>query len=152
VNNRERMNGPEYSISKPAPGIVLARLSGPGVMALGSAPLRELTRQVEKSERVELFIDASGLHGSSVEASDAWALWFSRHRTRLKQVNLLPGSGSLHVSQEFLRRFADTSGVLRIYLDRAAYDAAYSTAVLQARRRVIAILDWMGGPQRNARA
>jgi len=145
------MSLPEYAVSKPAPGVVAVRLAGPGVMALGMAPLRDLTRRVEHSDRVEIFIDATALEGSSVEQSDAWALWLARHRARLKQVNLLPSTGYVQVSADFLRRFADTNGLLRIYVDRDAYEAAFSAAVLQARRRVIAIIDWMGGAQRSAR-
>jgi len=135
---------PEFSISKPAPGVLAARLAGSGILALGGAPLRELTRHVERSDRLELYLDASALEGTSVEQSDAWALWFARHRARLKQVHLLPGAKFVHITPEFLRRFADSNGVLRIYVERAAYDAALAASVLQARRRVIAILDWMG--------
>lgn len=145
------MSMPEYAVSKPAPGVVAARLAGPGVMALGIAPLRDLARHVERSERVELFIDASALDGSSVEQSDAWALWLARHRPRLKQVNLLPAMRYVHINADFLRRFADTNGVLRIYVDRDAYEAALNAAVMQARRRVISIVGWMGGAQRPAR-
>ena len=136
---------PEFSISKPAPGVLVARLAGSGVLALGGAPLRELTRRVERADRLELYLDAAALEGTSVEQSDAWALWFARHRARLKQVHLLPAAKFVHVSPEFLRRFADTNGLLRIYVDRAAYDAALAASVLHSRRRVIAILDWMGG-------
>jgi hypothetical protein len=145
------MSVPEYAVSTPAPGVVAARLAGPGIMALGVAPLRDLTRHVERGERVELFIDAGALDGSSVESSDAWALWLARHRPRLRQVSLLPGASYVHVSGDFLRRFADTNGLLRIYVDREAYEAAFNAAVLQARRRVIAIVDWMGGTHRPAR-
>ena len=51
---------PEFSIAKPAPGVLVARLAGPGVLALGASPLRELTRHAERSERLELYLDASG--------------------------------------------------------------------------------------------
>lgn len=134
----------EFSISKPAPGVLVARLAGSGILALGCAPLRELTRHVERTDRLEVYLDASALEGTSVEQSDAWALWFARHRGRLKQIHLLPAAKFIHVSPEFLRRFADSRGLLRIYVDRAAYDAALAASVLESRRRVIAILDWMG--------
>ena len=65
-------------------------------------------------------------------------------------MHLLPGGQFVHVSPEFLRRFADSNGVLRIYVDRDAYEAALAASVMQARRRVIAILDWMGGRQPGA--
>lgn len=58
--------------------MVVARLAGPGIRGLGAVPLRELTRHIERSERVELFIDAAALQGSPVEESDAWALWLAR--------------------------------------------------------------------------
>jgi hypothetical protein len=138
---------PEFSISKPAPGVLVARLAGSGILALGGAPLRELTRHVERMDRAEIYLDAAALEGTSVEQSDAWALWFARHRTRIKQVHLLPAAKFVHISPEFLRRFADTNGMLRIYVDRGAYDAALADSVRVSRRRVIAILDWMGRTQ-----
>jgi hypothetical protein len=140
---------PEFSISKPAPGVLVARLAGSGILALGGAPLRELTRHVERMEKVEIYLDASALEGTSVEQSDAWALWFARHRARLKQVHLLPAAKFIHVSPEFLRRFADTKGMLRIYTSRAAYESELAASVLTSRRRVIAILDWMGRERRQ---
>ncbi len=142
---------PEFSISKPAPGVLLARLAGSGILALGGAPLRELTRHVERSDRVELYLDAAALEGTSVEQSDAWALWFARHRMRIKQVHLLPAAKFVHVSPEFLRRFSDTNGMLRIYVDRNAYESALAESVRVSRRRVIAILDWMGRTQPGPR-
>jgi hypothetical protein len=138
---------PEFSVTKPAPGVLAARLAGSGILALGGAPLRELTRHVERKDKLELYLDAAALLGTSVEQSDAWALWFARHRARLKQVHVLTGAQCVHVSPEFLRRFADSNGILRIYSDRGAYDAALAASVMQSRRRVIAILDWMGRGQ-----
>lgn len=77
---------------------------------------------------VRLFIDARDTNGASVEVSNDWAQWLSRHRARLAQVHMLTGSKFIRITAEFVRRFAALGDLMEIHASAADFDAALSRA------------------------
>ena len=82
---------------------------------------------------MELFVDARGARGPSVDVSTEWALWLGSNRERLRHVSMLTASRFVHVTADFVRRFADLGDVMRIYTDPSVFEGALSNALANAR-------------------
>jgi len=121
-----------FEFERPAPGVVVMRISGRDVGELGDAPLQELTRDFAGGRPVELFVDARNVQGASIDVSNEWARWLRANRSRFATVNMLTGSRYIEITAGFVRRFAEMDQVMRIYTDGAAFDEALAASVAAA--------------------
>jgi hypothetical protein len=117
------------SIKRISHGIVRLKISGSDVGEFGDAPLLVLDRWLAGSESVELFIDAHQVRGASIEVSGVWAVWLGKRKDKLRAVTMLTGSPFVHVTAEFVRRFADLGGIMRICTEPAVFETAFREAL-----------------------
>lgn len=120
------------TVSRPARGIAVIRISGHDVGEFGAAPMHELERQIFDEGTIELFIDARDTNGASIDVSGQWAQWLSAHRSYCRQISMLTGSRLIEVTADFVRRFADLSEIMRIYSDEDAFDRAVAAATINS--------------------
>lgn len=123
------------SIEGPAPGVVLLTIEGTDVGDLGAAPFEALEPLLAGDRPVELFIDARGARGVTIDVSNEWALWLSRQRQRLLHVSMLSASRFVQLTADFVRRFADLGERMRLYTEPAVFEGALSNALGNARAR-----------------
>jgi hypothetical protein len=118
------------TIRRPAEGVVLIVITGSDVGELGDAPFRELADDVSAGRPFRLFIDARATQGATVDVSNSWAQWLRGHRSQLEEIHMLVGSRLVQVTAEFVRRFSELGGVMKIHTSGEAFDAVLATAVL----------------------
>jgi len=110
-------------------GVVVLRLSGIDIGEFGTLPMNAIAARIEQVGPVQLFIDAREVVGASIEVSGDWAQWLSRNRQHLRGIDMLTGSRFIEVTADFVRRFADLQGLMRIYTDASSFDAAVDEAL-----------------------
>lgn len=81
------------------------------------------------ADPIQLFIDARRVRGASIEVSGDWAKWLGAHKTNLRRVSMLPGSRFIELTAEFVRRFSELRGIMRIYTDPGAFDMDLAESV-----------------------
>ena len=108
---------------------MVLRITGSDVGEFGDAPLAVLDEWLAGGETVDFFIDSREVRGASIDVSSDWARWLSRHRTKLRSVTMLTGSRFIQITAEFVRRFAELEGVMRICTEPAVFDAALTEAL-----------------------
>ncbi len=111
-------------------GILVLRISGVDTGELGDAPMQRLDEYMQDGP-VQLFIDARNVRGASIEVSAEWAKWLAARRSKLRLVSMLTGSRFIEITAVFVRRFAELQGMMRIYTDAAAFDAAVEDSTRQ---------------------
>jgi hypothetical protein len=111
------------------PRVAVLRISGCDVGEFGEQPMKELNPYVSASDPVDLFIDARDVSGASIEVSGDWALWLSAHKSGLRSITMLTGSRFIHVTAEFVRRFASLEGIMRICTEPSVFDFALREAL-----------------------
>lgn len=117
------------TIHRPAPGIAVLILYGTDVGEFGDFPMRELGKDLQQFDAIELFIDARAVKGASVDVSIEWAFWMSAHRTRLKQISMLTGTRYIQITADFVRRFVGLIDRMKIFTDQQAFDESLFSAV-----------------------
>ena len=117
------------AIDQFAGGVVVMRISGSDVGEFGDAPMLSLNDWLTSLDHVEFFIDAGDVRGASIEVSGDWAQWLARHKAQLRAVTMLTGSRFVQITAEFVRRFAELEGVMRICTERAVFESALSQAL-----------------------
>jgi hypothetical protein len=121
------------AIRRPAPRVVLVLLTGSDVGEFGERPFQELARDLEGDLPLELFVDARGVSGASLDVSSEWARWLSTNRLRLRHVSMLTGSRFVHLTANLVRKIADLGDIMRIYTEAAAFEGALGSSVANAR-------------------
>jgi hypothetical protein len=118
-------------IERPAPRVVVMRITGHDVGELGDAPFREVERALVESEggTIELYVDARASTGVTTDVSGAWAGWLVKHKSKLAHVSMLTRSKFVQVTAEFVRRFGDLTDKMRLYTDETAFDEALAASV-----------------------
>ena len=116
------------------PRVALLRIQGCDVGEFGDAPMKALQDSIREGEPMDLFIDARDVSGASIEVSGEWASWLSAHRIALRSVTMLTGSRFIYVTAEFVRRFANLGGLMRICTEPAVFDQALGDAMRAAKR------------------
>lgn len=109
--------------------VVALRISGTDIGEFGDAPMRELAQLLKKAQPIQLFIDARQVRGASIDVSAEWAAWLRSHKEQLREINMLTGSRFVEVTADFVRRFANLEGTMRVYTEAAAFDAALAASV-----------------------
>lgn len=125
------------AVSRPAPGIVLVTISGTDTGEFADLPFRELERGLDAAP-IDLFIDGRDTRGASIDVSNDWAAWLSSHRSSLQRVTMLTGSRFIHMTAEFVRRFAELGEIMRITTAPAAFDSELGAAVRDSQPRRLA--------------
>lgn len=120
-------------LGSPAPGVVVLTIEGHDVGEFGSEPIKRLEECLSDNAPVELYVDARRTKGVSIEVSSEWALWFGSNRGNFEHISMLPGSRFIQITAEFVRRFADLQGVMRIYTDDGAFDEALAASIAAAK-------------------
>lgn len=110
-------------------GVVVLRISGSDVGEFGEAPMLALNDWLAEADPVAFFIDARDVRGASIEVSGEWAQWLGKHKTKLRTVTMLTGSRFIQVTAEFVRRFADLEGIMRICTEADVFDTALAEAL-----------------------
>ncbi len=116
-------------IQKRHPRIVLVKITGPDVGEFGHAPMKAIDECLGSPSRIDLFIDARDVRGASIEVSGEWAGWLTARRESLRTVTMLTGSRLIHVTAEFVRRFASLEGNMRICTDPGVFDRSLQQAM-----------------------
>jgi hypothetical protein len=117
-------------IERPAPRVVVMRISGHDIGELGDAPFKEVERALTgAADPIELFVDARDSTGVTTDVSGAWAGWLVKHRAQFAHVSMLTRSKFVQVTAEFVRRFGDLTDKMRIYTDEKSFDEALAASV-----------------------
>jgi hypothetical protein len=116
-------------VARRARGVVVLTIMGSDIGELADAPFKAIEAALAEDGKVELFIDARETRGASVDVSNEWALWLRKHRNALHQVTLVTGSSFIRLTADFVRRFAELEGIMRITTDRSAFDDALADAI-----------------------
>jgi len=114
-------------IRRPTAGIVVVTVTGTDVGEHGVAPFAELMKDVEAGP-FELFVDARGSQGVTIDVSGEWARWLAAHRASLRAVNMLTGSRFVQLTAAVVRDYAVLGDLMRIYTDASAFDEALAAA------------------------
>jgi len=109
--------------------VVLLKISGTDIGEFGSAPMLELKQCLTGVDPIRLFIDARDVRGASIDVSGEWAGWLLAHKAHLRDISMLTGSRFVEVTADFVRRFADLQGIMKIYTEPAAFDAALTESL-----------------------
>lgn len=126
----------QLSIARPAPGVVVLTLTGHDVGELGDGPFQELAHDFPQGvAKRELFIDARGGQGASVDVSGAWAQWLRAQKPQLAVVHFLTASRFIQLSADFVRKFAELGETMRIYTEEQAFDEELQIAIDRALSR-----------------
>jgi len=112
-------------------GVAILRISGTDVGEFGDGPMLALSECLAGNDPIELFIDARDVRGASIEVSGEWARWLRAHKVQLRDISMLTGSRFVQVTADFVRRFADLEGMMKIYTEAAAFDAALAESLHQ---------------------
>jgi hypothetical protein len=118
-----------FALGRPAANVVVLRISGTDVGELGDAPMRGLDDCLAGAAPVQFFIDARETRGASIEVSGEWAVWLAARKNRFSRISMLVGSRFIEVTADFVRRFAELEGLMRIYTEPAAFDADLKEAI-----------------------
>jgi hypothetical protein len=119
-------------IERPAPGIVVVRLSGIDAGEFGDDPLAELDRDLAADRLVELFVDARDVRGATLDVSRLWSDWLHKNRARFKRVTMLTGSRFIELTADFVRRYAGLEEIMHLHTDAGPFDAALGAAIDRA--------------------
>ena len=117
------------SLQQYPPGVVVLRISGSDVGEFGEAPMATLNGWLSGSEPIDFFIDAREVQGASMEVSSEWANWLRQHKAQLRTITMLTGSHFIRVTADFVRRFADLEGIMRICTEPAVFESALAEAL-----------------------
>ena len=112
-----------FRIERRSPSTVLVCIEGHDVGEFGPLPMRCIEAFMPDELPVELFVDARGTRGASMDVSNDWAAWLGRNRLRFSAIRMLTASKYVQFTAGFVRRFSELEGVMRVYEDAAAFDA-----------------------------
>jgi hypothetical protein len=110
-------------------GVVVLRISGTDVGEFGDAPMLALNGWIGGTDPIEFFIDARDVRGASIEVSGDWARWLGKHKMKLRTVTMLTGSRYVKITAEFVRRFAELEGLMRVCTEPEVFDSALAEAL-----------------------
>ena len=110
-------------------GVVVLRISGTDVGEFGEAPMLALNEWFPGTDPVEFFIDARHVRGASIDVSGEWARWLGSQKMKLRTVTMLTGSRFVQITAEFVRRFAELEGIMRICTEPEVFESALAEAL-----------------------
>src|SRR3954469_3941004 len=95
--------------------VLVLRISGTDIGEFGDAPMQGLEECLAGAPPLEFYIDARDVRGASIEVSGEWARWLAAHKSQFSGIRMLTGSRFVEMTADFVRRFADLQGLMRIY-------------------------------------
>lgn len=113
-------------------GVVILKISGTDIGEFGDGPMPALKECLNGVDPIHLFIDARDVRGASIDVSGEWAGWLQAHKAHLRDISMLTGSRFVEVTAGFVRRFADLQGIMKVYTEPAAFDAALAESLALA--------------------
>jgi hypothetical protein len=116
----------EFRFQRPRPGVLQAIIMGADSGQFGTAALDEIRAEIGRQRPVELFVDARKASGPTVEVSEEWTGFFTRHRSDLSRVHVLVGSKALNLTIEIARHLSRTGSLIQIYSDPDIFEARLS--------------------------
>jgi hypothetical protein len=119
----------DLRIERLSEGVVVLRISGTDVGEFGAAPMRTLNDWLDRSGKIDFFIDAREVRGASISVSAEWASWLNSHKEVLRTVTMIPGSRFVQMTAEFVRRFTSLEGVMKICREPGVFDQALAEAL-----------------------
>lgn len=120
-------------LRRPVRGVVALVISGTDIGEHGDAPFVELEEDL-RAGPFDLFVDARGSRGVTIDVSSEWSRWLSKNRASLTSIHMLTASRFVQLTANFVRNFAELGDLMRIYTEAAVFDAALESAVERARR------------------
>jgi hypothetical protein len=118
-----------FAYRRPRKRLVSVTIAGHDDGALGTAPLDELTADLnERPGRLLLFVDARETLGVATHVREMWSAWFQAQRDRLEAVHVLPGTPLVQLTVGLGRQLSRTGGLIRLHTDAAAFERALSDA------------------------
>jgi hypothetical protein len=109
--------------------VAVMRITGTDIGEFGDAPMLELQRFLAGAGPTHLFIDAREVRGASIDVSGEWAEWLRVHKVNLHTISMLTGSRFIEVTADFVRRFAELQGIMRIYSHPVDFDIALAESL-----------------------
>jgi hypothetical protein len=116
-------------VSAPNERTVVVHISGLDTGDLDQRPFAALDEVMGAGGPFDLYIDARDARGPSVDVSAQWAGWLREHRARFHYINMLTRSRFVHLTADFVRRFAELGDRMRVFTDPAAFDTALDLSV-----------------------
>jgi hypothetical protein len=116
-------------LERPTRFVIVLRISGSDIGEFGEKPMLALDQWLADERSLELFIDAREVKGASIEVSGEWAKWLGKNRTKLRTVTMVTGSRFVHFTAEFVRRFNQLEGIMRICTEPSVFDSALNEAL-----------------------
>ncbi|HEY2013739.1 MAG TPA: hypothetical protein VGH38_09580 [Bryobacteraceae bacterium] len=110
-------------------GVVVLKIAGSDVGEFGDAAMQALDNCLAGSAPVRFFIDARDVRGASIDVSGEWAKWLGSRKAQFLEVSMLTGSRFIQITADFVRRFAEMEGLMRIYTEAPAFDDALAEAL-----------------------
>jgi len=111
------------------PYVMLLRISGSDVGEFGGAPMQVLSEWLADASHVQFFIDARAVRGASVDVSSEWAKWLAKTKEKFDSITMLTGTPFIHITAEFVKRFSELEGIMRICTDPQAFENALNEAL-----------------------
>jgi 2-polyprenyl-3-methyl-5-hydroxy-6-metoxy-1,4-benzoquinol methylase len=121
------------AIRRPAPRVVLLQVAGTDVGELEDRPMVELGKDLQAEGALQLFVDARGARGPSIDVSGRWAAWLGANRDRFEHVTMLVESALVRVTAGIVRDFSGLGDRMRVFTDAAAFDDALRSAARGAK-------------------
>lgn len=109
--------------------VVLLKISGTDIGEFGNAPMLTLDEWFKELRQVKFFIDARNVRGASVEVSADWGKWLASRKNALRSITMLTGSRFIQITAEFVRRFSELEGVMRICTEPEVFEAAVAESL-----------------------
>jgi SAM-dependent methyltransferase len=116
------------AIRRPAARVVVLKIEGTDVGELGDRPMAELSKDLEADGLLQLFVDARGARGPSIDVSGGWAAWLGANRDRFEHVTMLVDSAFVRMTAGIVRDFSGLGDRMRVFTDAAAFDDALRSA------------------------
>ena len=120
--------GCSFLIERRGATLVYVRILGHDIGEFGDLPMRCIEAFLPPALPVQLFVDARGARGASMDVSNAWSAWLGRNRARFAGIHMLAGSRYVHFTAEFVRRFSELEQLMHVHASADAFDAALAAS------------------------
>ena len=110
------------------PGTLLVTIAGYDTGQFGTSTLDEIRAEMQREQKLELFVDAREAFGATVSVADEWTRFFTANRERLLRVSVLVGSKAVYLTVAIAQHLSRTGSLLQIYSDPELFDARVAAA------------------------
>lgn len=118
-----------FAIEQLSRGVILLKISGTDIGEFGDTPMVALGDWLTDVSQIEFFIDARDVRGASIDVSGEWGKWLVRHKAKMRTITMLTGSRFVQITAEFVRRFSDLEGVMRICTEPEVFETTLAESL-----------------------